>query len=148
MIPSKSNEQITRRVEGIFGTDLIRLKRQGPVVVQFKENSMESHLMRAHPSRDNTVSIFRPLRHAASWSNGLFKVYTSSHHQTPEQFQNSRDKDAHGLVVGPNECLLVKGGLQIKLSPHGGAKVIWMAYSEEVMGQNIRTPYAPSFMKI
>lgn len=104
--------------------------------------------MRAHPSRDNTVSIFRPLRYAASWYNGLFKVYTSSHHQTPEQFQNSRDKDAHRLVVEPNECLLVKGGIHIELSPHGGAGVIWVAYSDKVMGKDITTSDAPQFMKL
>lgn len=116
-------------------------------MVEFKENSLESHL-RAHPSRDNTVSIFRPLRHAASWYNGLFEVYTSSHHQTPEQFQNSWEKDAHKLVVQPDECLLVKGGLRIKPSPHGGARFIWVGYSTEVMGEDITTPYAPQFMKI
>lgn len=103
--------------------------------------------MRAHPSRDNTVSIFRPLRHDASWYNGLFEVYTSSHHQTPEQFQSSL-KDAHKLVVKQNECLLVKGGLHIKPSPHGDARMIWVGYSTKVMGEDIRTPYAPQFMKI
>lgn len=143
---SKSTEQIQQRIEGILGRERKDLVRQGPVIVEFIKNSMEPPL-RGHPSRDNSVSIFCPLGETAGWNNGLFEVYTTSHHLNAEEFQNS-PKRVHRLSVKPGQYLIVKGGLRIKPSPNGGAQIVWLGYSLKPMHEDIDSSEACEFMQI
>ncbi|ODM18145.1 hypothetical protein SI65_06016 [Aspergillus cristatus] len=145
---SKSIGQIKQRIEGILGRKLKDLVRQGPVIVEFIKNSMEPPLRRGHPSRDNSVSIYCPLGESARWNNGLFEVYTTSHHQEdPEEFQNS-PKQVHRLSLNPGQYLIVKGRLRIKPSPNGGAQIAWLGYSIKPMHEDIDSPEAFEFMQI
>ncbi|RAH80878.1 hypothetical protein BO86DRAFT_410613 [Aspergillus japonicus CBS 114.51] len=130
-----------------FGTDFSKIIKQGPAIVDFKDNNEAERMMRAHPSRD-AVSVFRPLGKSAEWDNGLFKLYTASHHQTDEEFELSQDKDAHAMVVSTKQCLFVEGALYVHLSPKGGTRMIWQGFSTLPMAMDIENPKALSFMKI
>ena len=144
---SKKIGQIKQRIEGILARKSKDLVRQGPVIVEFIKNSLEPPLRRGHPSRDNSVSIFCPLGETARWNNGLFEVYTTSHHLSAEEFQNS-PKQVHRLSVKPGQYLIVKGGLRIKPSPNGGAQIVWLGYSLKPMHEDIDSPEAFEFMQI
>ncbi|PYH76405.1 hypothetical protein BO82DRAFT_396127 [Aspergillus uvarum CBS 121591] len=127
--------------------DFRDLKKQGPAIIEFKENTEVEQFMRAHPSRE-AVSVFRPLRDSAGWDNGLFKLFTSSHHQNDHEFEHSPDKDADEVVVDKKQCLFVDGALYVKLSPKGGVRMVWQGFSKRPMFGDIDNPKGLPFMKI
>ncbi|GKZ74160.1 hypothetical protein AnigIFM50267_011402 [Aspergillus niger] len=143
-----SDRQWFRNIlEQRFGIGFKHIIKQGPAIIDFKDNEEAEHMMRAHPSRD-AISVFRPLKKPAKWDNGLFKLYTLSHHQTDQEFEKSEGKDAHEVVVDPEQCLFVEGGLYVRLSPKGGTRMVWQGFSVHPMLGDIENPKGLPFMKI
>ncbi|THC93691.1 hypothetical protein EYZ11_006835 [Aspergillus tanneri] len=145
-----SGNQIRNIVARLLNMGFQDIKKQGPAIIEFFTGTAGEHeeqFMRAHPSRE-AVSIFRPLREPAYWGNGLFKLYTSSHHQTEVQFRNTDNRDAHEIVVGTDEVLVIFGGLHIQLSPNSGTRIVWQGFSKRPMLDDIRSPLALPFMKV
>ncbi|KAA8649662.1 hypothetical protein EYZ11_013556 [Aspergillus tanneri] len=142
-----SGNQIRNIIEGLLNKRFPDIKKQGPAIVEFAGTREHGKFMRAHPSRE-AVSVFRPLRDPACWDNGLFKLYTSSHHQTEVQFQNTDNRDAHEIVVGTDEVLVIFGGLHVQLSPNSGIRMVWQGFSKRPMLSDIWSPLALPFMKV
>lgn len=141
------SKQLKRLVEKTWGKKFDDIKEQGPAIVEFTDNQITVPHFTAHPSRD-AISVFRPLRKPLHWHNGFFKLFSCSHHQTQEQFETAENKDAHEIIVEPNEILVVAGGVFVQPSPKGGGRMVYQGFSRRIMGQNIDSPLALPFMMI
>ena len=141
------NKQLKRLIETTLGKEFDDIKEQGPAIVEFTDNQITVPHFTAHPSRD-AISVFRPLRKSLHWNNGFFKLFSCSHHQTTEQFEAAENKDAHEIIVEPNETLVVAGGVFVQLSPKGGGRMVCQGFSGRMMGKDIYSPLALPFMTI
>ena len=139
------NKQLRRLIETTLRKGFDDIKEQGPAIVEFRDNQTPAPYFTAHPSRDAAISVFRPLGKRLCWQNGLFKLFTCSHDKSKEQFE-SEDKDAHEIIVEPNEILVVIGGLFVQPSPNGGGRMVWQGFSNSNMLGNIDSPLALPFM--
>lgn len=140
------SKQLKHLIETTLGKEFDNIKEQGPAIVEFTDNQITVPHFTAHPSCD-AISVFRPLRKPLHWNNGFFKLFTCSHHQK-EQFEIAENKDAHEIIVEPNEILVVAGGLFVQPSPKGGGQMVWQGFSRRIMGQDIYSPLALPFMTI
>ncbi|KAL2786381.1 hypothetical protein BJX66DRAFT_32333 [Aspergillus keveii] len=102
---------------------------------------------RAHPVHSSdAISIFRPLNGVAKWDTGLFGIYASSLHQTPQEFSAANEKDIHYKCVERHEILAVSGGIFVQPSTKGGLMAIWQGYSKRPMLADVTAPDAFEFM--
>lgn len=77
--------------------------------------------------------------------SGFFKLFSCSHHQTKEQFETAENKDAHEIIVEPNEILVVAGGVFVQLSPKGGGRMVCQGFLGRMMGKDIYSSRALPF---
>jgi hypothetical protein len=98
-----------------------------------------------HPSEEDGITLIRVVDGGINTSNshGVFKLYTSSHHQSPEEFQP--DLPAQPAIT-PKKLFVIRGKLWWEIVPPKNCLLIWVGFSKAPMFEKIRHPHAFHFM--
>ncbi|KAE8363894.1 hypothetical protein BDV27DRAFT_158356 [Aspergillus caelatus] len=120
-----------------FGRDH-DLMIQGPFIISHfvagkHKREDESQLRRAHPCSDG-ISIWRPLGGKVGPENGMFKVYPGSHNIESEQELRNSGLHADEIHLHADQILITAGGLWIEYNQSKGGIIMWMGYSEDLVG--------------
>ncbi|KAE8377775.1 hypothetical protein BDV26DRAFT_292883 [Aspergillus bertholletiae] len=112
---------------------LVARKRKHDPVAGGQKRKDERQLRRAHPCSDG-ISIWRPLGGKVGPENGMFKVYPGSHNIKSEEELRDSGLHADEIHLHADQILITAGGLWIEYNQSKGGVLMWMGYSEDLVG--------------
>ncbi|KAL4901844.1 hypothetical protein BDW74DRAFT_67189 [Aspergillus multicolor] len=123
----------------VLGAPMTTLHVQHPLVIPLTPAKLgrPGSLYRAHPCRENGISLWRPLREGLGAENGLFHVYPGSHMIQSEEELRASQIPPREVRINRDQVLVTRGGLWIQSGASGGGILMWMGFSTRMIGSGI-----------